>query len=172
MLPKFRSFVRPIIRSFVRLFIVPFHRSSFVHSHYSPFIVRSYDYSPSLFTITIHRYYSPALFIIVTIHRYYWSKVSIASFRRCYSSLLFIGHPITPNFSCSSIMLSSPPKSYQINIPVIRTPVTVIFLLVRTFYLVTHPRFLQVEPGFQTQIPIILVSEFLSNYSLSNHVIP
>jgi hypothetical protein len=28
------------------------------------------------------------------------------------------------------------------------------------------------EPGFQTQIPIILVSKFLSDYSLSNHVIP
>jgi hypothetical protein len=42
-------------------------------------------------------------------------------------------------------MLSSSPKTCQTNIPAIRTPVTVIFLSVRTFYLVTHPRFLQVE---------------------------
>jgi hypothetical protein len=84
MLPKFRSFVRPIIRSFVRSFIVPIHRSSFVHRHYSSFIVRSYDYSPSLFTITIHhRYYSSVIsmatisssLFIVTIHHYYSSII-------------------------------------------------------------------------------------------------
>jgi hypothetical protein len=61
MLPKFRSFVRLIIRSFVRSFIVLIHRSSFVHT----------NYSLSLFTITIHRYYSHTLFIIVTIYHYY-----------------------------------------------------------------------------------------------------
>jgi hypothetical protein len=52
MLPKFRSFVRPIIRSFVRSFIVPIHRSSFGH-------------------MTIHRYYSSSLLFIDTIHRCY-----------------------------------------------------------------------------------------------------
>jgi hypothetical protein len=67
MLPKFRSFVRPIIRSFVRSFIIPIHRSSF--------IIRSYDYSPSLFTITIHQYYSLTLFTIVTIQCYYSSSL-------------------------------------------------------------------------------------------------
>jgi hypothetical protein len=81
MMPKFWSFVRPIIRSFVRSFIVHIHRSSFVHSQYSSFSVRLCDYSSSLFTITIHSYYSPLLFIIVTIHRWY-----IITF----SSLLFI----------------------------------------------------------------------------------
>jgi hypothetical protein len=91
MLPKFRSFVRPIIRSFVRSFIVPIHRSSFVHSSYSSFIVRSYDYSPSLFTVTIHRYYSPTLspsflFVVTIHHRYYSSMISIVTF----SSSLFI----------------------------------------------------------------------------------
>jgi hypothetical protein len=133
MLPKFRSFVRPIIRSFVRSFIVPIHRSSFVHSPYSSFIVpihrssfvhspyssfivRSYDYSPLLFTVTIH-------------HRHY-------------PSLLFIDHPITPDFNCSSIILSSSPETCQTNIPVIQTSVTVIFLPIRTFHLVTHPKFL------------------------------
>jgi hypothetical protein len=136
MLPKFRSFVRPIVRSFVRsfvqiIFFLPlccqnsdrsfvrsFDRSSFVHSSYSSFvhspyssffqiifvlllccwnsdrssghlivhpfvhssyssfIVRSCDYSPSLFTITIHRYYSSStLFTIVTIYRYYSSII-------------------------------------------------------------------------------------------------
>jgi hypothetical protein len=96
-----RSSVRPIVRSFVRSFVQiifflslccrnsdhsfvrSFDRSSFVHSSYSSFIVRS----SSLFTIyrsfirTIHHHYSP---------------------------LLFIDHPITPNFNYSSIMLSSP----------------------------------------------------------------
>jgi hypothetical protein len=137
MLPKFQSFVRPIIRSFVRSFIVPIHRSSFVHRHYSSFIIRSYDYSPSLFTITMHRYYSSTLFIIVTIHYYYsptlFVIVTMIAFRCYYSSLLFIDQPITPDFNYSSIMLSSPPKTSQTHIPVIRTPVTVIFLPVGNF---------------------------------------
>jgi hypothetical protein len=149
MLPKFRSFVRSIIRSFVRSFIVPIHCSSFVHSHYSSFIVRSYAYSPSPCTDTIYWYYSLSwlfissalLFIIITIHRWCLSLL----FHRHYSLLLFIGHPITPNFNCSSIMLSNSPKTCQTNILVIRTPVTMIFLPVRTFQSVTHPRFLQVE---------------------------
>jgi hypothetical protein len=67
MLPKFWSFVRPVIQSFVRSFIVPIHRSSFVHRHYSSFIVRSSSLSTSLFTITIHHHYSSLLFT-VTIH--------------------------------------------------------------------------------------------------------
>jgi hypothetical protein len=116
MLSKFRSFVRPIIRSFVRSFIVPIHRSSFVHHHYSSFIR------------TIHHHYPTLLFIVTIHHRYYSSRISIISFRRHYSSLLFIDHPIAPNFNYSSIMLSRPPKTSQTHIPVIRTPVTVIFL--------------------------------------------
>jgi hypothetical protein len=60
MLPKFRSFVCPIIRSIVRSFIVPIHRSSFVHSPYSSFIVpihrSSFVHSPySSFIVSIHR---------------------------------------------------------------------------------------------------------------------
>jgi hypothetical protein len=142
MLLKFRSFVRPIIRSFVRSFIVPIHRLSFVHNHYSSFIVRSYDYSPLLFTVTIQCYNSLSLLLDVTIHlRCYSSMISIITI----PPSLFIDHPITPNFNCSSIMLSSSPKTCQTNIPVIRTPVTVIFLPVRTSHLVTHPRFLQFE---------------------------
>jgi hypothetical protein len=43
MLPKFRSFVRPIIRSFVRSFIVHIHRSLFVHSSYSSFVHSPYS---------------------------------------------------------------------------------------------------------------------------------
>jgi hypothetical protein len=141
MLPKFRSFVRPIIRSFVRSFIVPIHRSSFVHHHYSSFIVRSYE----LFNITIQHYYSSLLFTVTIHHLYYSSMISIIPFRRHYLSLLFVDHPIAPNFNYSSIMLSSPPKTSQTHFPVIRTPVTVIFLLVGTSHLVTHPRFLHVE---------------------------
>jgi hypothetical protein len=105
MLLKFRSFVRPIILLFVRSFIATIHRSSFVHMNYS------HHYLPLLFTVTIHHYYSLLLFIIVTIHRYYSS---------------FIWSP--PNFNYSSIMLSSPLKISQTHIPVIQTPMTVIFL--------------------------------------------
>jgi hypothetical protein len=124
MLPKFRSFVRPIIRSFV-------------HSSYSSFIVTIHRSFIRLFTITIHHYYSSLLFTVTiqhhTIHRYYSSMISMSAFRCHYSSLLFIDHPITPNFNYSSIMLSSPPKTSQTHIPVIHTPVTVIFLPVGNF---------------------------------------
>jgi hypothetical protein len=137
MLPKFRSFVRPIIRSFVHSFIAPIHRSSFVHRHYSSFIVRSYE----LFTITIHHYYLMLLFSIVTIHRYYSSMISVATF----SPSLFIvtihrssDHPKFQLLICHAVQSTS-------NISVIRTPVTVIFLPVGTSHLVTHPSFLHVE---------------------------
>jgi hypothetical protein len=133
MLPKFRSFVPPIIRSFVRSFIVPIHRSSFVHRHYSSFIARSYAIhhhcSQLLLTDTIHWHYSSLLFIDTIHHRYRLSMIFILTF----SLLLFIDHPITPIFNYSSIMLSSPPKTSQTHIPVIRTSVTVIFLPVGNF---------------------------------------
>jgi hypothetical protein len=96
MLPKFRSFVRPIIRSFVHSFIVPIHRSSFVHRHYSSFSVRSYE----LLTITIHHYYSSLLFII-TIHRWYlWQP-----FRRHYSSIIRSPQISTTHPSCCPVHL-------------------------------------------------------------------
>jgi hypothetical protein len=117
-----RSIVRSFVRSFVQIifflplccrnsnrsFIRSFDRSSFVHSSYSSFIVRS----SSLFTV--HRSF------IRTIHHHY-------------SPLLFIDHLITPNLNYSSIMLSSPPKTSQTHIPVIRTPVIVIFIPVGNF---------------------------------------
>jgi hypothetical protein len=125
MLPKFRSFVRPTIRSFVCSFIVPIHRSFIVTIHCSH----------ELFTVTIHhRYYSSSLLFIDNIY----NNVFVVTIHRYYSSLLFIDHPITPNFNYSSIMLSSPPKTSQTHIPVIRTPVTVIFLPVGNF-LSGHP---------------------------------
>jgi hypothetical protein len=111
------------------LFTVTFYRYLFTVT-FLPLPFYCY-FLPLLFTITFYRYYLP-LFFTVTIYRYY-------------SSLLFIDHPITSNFNYSSIMLSSPPKTSQTHIPVILTPVTVIFLPVGTFHLVTHPRFLQVE---------------------------
>jgi hypothetical protein len=155
MLPKFRSFVRSIIRSFIVhsefLFIV--HRSFIqlftitIYRSYSPliFTVAIYHhYLPLLFTITIYRHYLPLLFT-VTIYHHYLSLLFTITIYRHYLPLLFIDHPITPNFNYSSIMLSSPPKTSQTHIPVIQTPVTVIFLPVGTSHLVTHPRFLQVE---------------------------
>jgi hypothetical protein len=198
--PFVRSFVRSFVqiifflplccRNSDRPFVRSFDCSSFVHSSYSSFIVRSSSlftitiyrhYLPSLFTITIYRYYLPSLFTI-TIYRYYLPLLFTVTIYRhslpslftvtiyhYYSPLLFIDHPITSNFNYSSIMLSSPPKTSQTHIPVIQTPVTVIFLPVGTWARLTWDSF---EPGFQTQILIILVSKFLSNYSLSNHVIP
>jgi hypothetical protein len=167
-----RPFVRSFVRSFVQIilflplccqnsdhsFVRSFDRSSFVHSSYSSFIVRSSSLFtvtilPSLFTVTIYRhyftvtiyrYYLPLLFT-VTIYRYYLLLLFTVTIYRHYLPLLFIDHPITPNFNYSSIMLSSPPKTSQTHIPVIQTPVTVIFLPVGTSHLVTHPRFLQVE---------------------------
>jgi hypothetical protein len=59
-----RNSYRSFVRSFDRSSFVHSSYSSFVHRHYSSFIGRSYK----LFTITIHHYYSPLLFI-VTIHR-------------------------------------------------------------------------------------------------------
>jgi hypothetical protein len=159
-----RPIVRPFVRSFVQIifflllccrnsdrpFVRSFDRSSFVHSSYSSFIVTIHRYYlPLLFTVTIYRYYLPLLFTVTIyrhfFYRYYLSSLFTITIYCYYSPLLFIDHPITPNFNYSSIMLSSPPKTSQIHIPVIQTPVTVIFLPVGTSHLVTHPRFLQVE---------------------------
>jgi hypothetical protein len=162
MLPKFRSFVRPIIRSFIRSFIV---RSSSLFIVYCSFIrlftitVHHYylsllfiivtihrHYSPSLlFVIAIRRHYSLLLLFIVTIHRWHLWSLFVVTIHHFYSPLLFIDHPLNPNFNYSFVMLSSLPKTSQTNISVIRTLVTVIFLPVGTSHLVTPPRFLQVE---------------------------
>jgi hypothetical protein len=96
MVPKFRSFVHPIIRSFVRSFIVPIHRSSFVHHHYSSFIVRSYE----LFTITIHRYYSSLLFIDDI-----YGNLFVVTIHRCYSSIICSPQISTIHLSCCPVHL-------------------------------------------------------------------
>jgi hypothetical protein len=134
--------------------------SSFVHTNYSPLLftitIHHRCNSSLIFTITIHHRYHLLLLFTVTIHHRCYSSLLlfiddiyryyfIITIHRCYSPLLFIDHPTTPNFNYSSIMLSSSPMTCQTNIPVIRTPVTVIFLPVRTSHMVTHPRFLQVE---------------------------
>jgi hypothetical protein len=94
-------------RSFVRSFDRSSVRSSFVHRHYSSFIVRSYDYSPSLSTITIYRYYSSSLLFIDTIpHRYYLLLLFDDTIHYCYySSLLFIDDIYGP-FSSSLFIIS------------------------------------------------------------------
>jgi hypothetical protein len=103
MLPKFRSFVCPIIRSFVCSFIVPIHRSPFVHRHYSAFIVRSYE----LFTITIQRYYLPLLFTIDTIHHRYYSSTlfTIVTIYCYYSSNIRSPQISTTHPSCCPVHL-------------------------------------------------------------------
>jgi hypothetical protein len=123
------SIVRPFVHSSYSSFIVTIHHSSFVHT------TIHHHYSQLLFIIvTIHCYYSSTLFMIVTVYRYYSSSLLfIDDIYGAFSSLLFIDHPIIPNFNYSSIMLSSPPKTSQTHIPVIRTPVTVIFLPVGNF---------------------------------------
>jgi hypothetical protein len=93
MMPKFQSFVRPIIRSFVRSFIVPIHRSSSLFIVHRSFI--------RLFTITIHHYYSSLLFSIVTIHRWYLWK----PFRRHYSSIIWSPQISTTHLSCCPVHL-------------------------------------------------------------------
>jgi hypothetical protein len=147
MLPKFRSFVRPIIRSFVRSFIVHIHRSFIVPIHRS--FIR-------LFTITIHRYYSSLLFTDTIHHRYYSSSLLLSS--------LLLTDDIYSNFFVVTIhcYYSSISRSPQISTthtswcPVHLSPARPIFqsyelrwlwfsLPVGTSHLVTHPRFLQVE---------------------------
>jgi hypothetical protein len=126
---------RSFVRSFDRSFIVPIHRSFIVTIHRS-FIrlfidtIHYHYYSSMLFTDAIHhRYYSSSLLFIDDIYGTFFA----VSIHRYYSSLLIIDHPITPHFNYSSIMLSSPPKTSQTHIPVIGTPVTVIFLPVGNF---------------------------------------
>jgi hypothetical protein len=101
MLPKFRLFVRPIIRSFVRSFIVPIHRSSFVHRHCSPFVVRSYDYSPLLFIVTIHHHYSSLLLFIDDIYNYFF----VVTVHCYYSSIIRSPQISTTRPSCCSVHL-------------------------------------------------------------------
>jgi hypothetical protein len=156
---SYELFTITIYRYFYRyylplLFIVTFYRyflpllfTVTFYRYFLPllFTVTIYRYFlPLLFTVTFYRYYLPLLFT-VTIYRYFLPLLFTVTIYRYYSLLLFIDHPITPNFNYSSIMLSSPPKTSQTHIPVIQTPVTVIFLPVGTSHLVTHPRFLQVE---------------------------
>jgi hypothetical protein len=123
MLPKFRSFVRPIIRSIVRSFVqiifsLPlccrnsnrsfvrsFDRSSFIHRHYSSFIVRSYDYSPSLFTITIHRYYSSSLLFVVISMATFSSSLFIVTIHHYYSSIIRSPQISTTHLSCCPVHL-------------------------------------------------------------------
>jgi hypothetical protein len=118
-------------RSFVYSFIVPIHRSSSLFIvHRSSIRTVHHYYSSLLFTVTIHRHYSPSLlFIIVAVYNNFF----VVTIHYYYSLLLFIDHPITPNFNYSPIMLSTPPKTSQTHIPAIRTPVTVIFLPIGNF---------------------------------------
>jgi hypothetical protein len=90
MLPKFRSFVRPIIRSFVRSFIVPVHRSFIVTIHRSLFVHT--NYSPSLFIDTIQYHYYSFLLFDDTIHHCYYlsSLLFIDDIYGTFSSSLFI----------------------------------------------------------------------------------
>jgi hypothetical protein len=150
MLPKFRSFARPIIRSSVRSFIVPIHRSFIVTIHCS--VIR--DYSSLLFIIvTIYRYYSSSLLFTDSIHHCYYSPMIstitfslllfIIAIHRYYSSIIRSPQISTSHPSCcpAHLRLARVPDQYSSH----TNSVTVIFLPVRTFYLVTHPRFLQVE---------------------------
>jgi hypothetical protein len=121
MLPKFWSFVRPIIRSFVRSFIVLIHRSSFVHRHYSSFIVRSYDYSPSLFTITIHHHYYSSMMSIIA----FLSSLFIITIHRYYSSIIRSPQLSTTHPSCCPVHLrpySSHTNSGDCDFPSSREP--------------------------------------------------
>jgi hypothetical protein len=131
MLPKFRSFVRSIIRSFVRSFIVSIHRSSFVHSSYSSFVVRSsslfivhvrsYDYSPLLFIVTIHRHWSSSLLFIDDIYNYSF----VVTIHHYYSSIIRSPQISTTHPSCCPVHLrpySSHTNSGDCDFPSSREP--------------------------------------------------
>jgi hypothetical protein len=134
-----RSFIRTIHRSFIWLFTI----HQIVHSHYSLFIVRSYK------LFIVHCSFIQFIHCSSFVHRSFIWTIHRSSDR---SYGLFIVHRIIhptihrssdrPN--CSPVMPFSSPKTYQTNISVIWTPVTLVFLLVRTSRLVTHPRLLQV----------------------------
>jgi hypothetical protein len=101
---------RSFVRSFVLSFIVPIHRSSFVHSHYLSFIVRSYDYSPSLFTIvTIHRHYSLSLLFIDDIYNYFF----VVTIHRYYSSIIRSPQISTTHPSCCPVHLKPARPIFQ-----------------------------------------------------------
>jgi hypothetical protein len=72
MLPKFRSFVRPIVHSSYSSFIVRSLSLFIIHRSF----IRSihHQYSLLLFDVTIHRYYSPSLLFTDTIHHRYYSS--------------------------------------------------------------------------------------------------
>jgi hypothetical protein len=121
MLPKFRSFVRPIIRSFVQIifflplccrnsdrsfdhsivhrsFIVPIHRSSFIHSPYSSFF-------QIIFVLSLCCRNSDRSFVcsfIVHIHRSSFVHTTIHHY---YSSLLFIIVTIHQHYSPSLLFI-------------------------------------------------------------------
>jgi hypothetical protein len=142
-IPIVRSSDHSIVRPFVHIRI---HHSSCVHRHYSSFVHT--NYSPLLFIINIHcyystsllftdiihhRYYSSLLFIVVTICRYYSSIISIIAFSRLLFIVTIHRSSDHPEFQLLIIKLSSPHKTSQTHIPVIRTPMTVIFLPVGNF---------------------------------------
>jgi hypothetical protein len=151
---------RSFVQSFDRSSFVHSSYSSFIIRSYELFTI---TILPLLFTVTFYCYYLPLLFT-VTFYCYYLSllftvtilpslfyrhylpslftvtilpSLFTVTIHRYYSPLLFIDHPIPPNFNYSSIMLSTPLKTSQTHIPVIQTPVTVIFLPVGTSHLVT-----------------------------------
>jgi hypothetical protein len=118
MLPKFQSFVRPIVhgsfvRSSDRSIVRPFVRPndlfpavmlpkfrSFVRSIIPSFIVRSYK----LFTITIYRHYLPSLFT-VTIYRHYLPSLFTVTIHRYYSLIIRSPQISTTHPSCCSVHL-------------------------------------------------------------------
>jgi hypothetical protein len=159
MLPKFRSFVRLIIRSFVHSFIVPIHRS----------FIR-------LFTITIHRYYSSLLFTDTIHHRYYLSMISIVTFssslfivtiHRYYSSISRSPQISTTHTSCCPVHLRLARPIFQ------SYELSWLWFSFQWELPIWSP-----IPGFSKlstlnfKIPSNQASKLLSNYSLSNHVIP
>jgi hypothetical protein len=81
-------------------------------THYTPETLLNHVFEDLRKSKAPNNHYLPLLFTI-TIHHYYSSIIR--------SPQISTTHP-------SSIMLSSPPKTSQTHIPVIRTPVTMIFL--------------------------------------------
>jgi hypothetical protein len=101
----YRHFDRSFVRSFDRSFIVLIHRSSFVHRHYSVFIGRSYDYSPLLFIITIHHYYSASYYSLLLFIDDICSNLFVVTINCYYSSIIRSRQISTTHLPCCPVHL-------------------------------------------------------------------
>jgi hypothetical protein len=111
MLPKFPSFVRPIIWSFVHSFIVPIHHSSFVHRPYSSFVhsfVRPNNLCSAVMLPKFPSFVRPIIWsfvrsFIVSIHHSSFVHRPYSSFVRSFVQIIFVQPLCCRNSDCSFV---------------------------------------------------------------------